>query len=62
MSRRHLATVDVHAILAPCVARAVSSHAPPSTVVIALAAAWDPGHWLAESSGRYVWIDGHWRS
>lgn len=69
MSRRYLATVGLRAILALGVAGALSAHAQSSTVVIAPdvqrpapMALWGAGHRLRESSGRHVWIDGHWRS
>jgi hypothetical protein len=30
--------------------------APQATAV------WEPGHWAQQSTGGYVWVDGHWRS
>jgi hypothetical protein len=25
-------------------------------------AVWEPGHWAQESTGGYIWVDGHWQS
>jgi hypothetical protein len=25
-------------------------------------AEWEPGHWSQQTSGGYIWVDGHWRS
>jgi hypothetical protein len=22
---------------------------------------WEPGHWVQQPTGGYVWVDGHWR-